>query len=113
QVVNRAITFIHQRIFHRISVEKIAEFAGVHPGYLSKIFKVSVGMVIPEYINRKKIEDSKYYLLHSNSSLSDIANMLGYCNQSYYTSLFKKFTGKTPGQYKSAYITKGNDVIEK
>jgi YesN/AraC family two-component response regulator len=106
-VVNRAITYIHQEIFHDITLEKIAEYAGVHPGYLSKIFKVSVGMIIPEYINRKKIEDSKYFLLHSNSRLSEIANMFGYCNQSYFTSLFKKYTGVTPGQYKSAYLTKG------
>ncbi|MEH7086063.1 AraC family transcriptional regulator [Neobacillus drentensis] len=104
QVVNRAITFIHQEIFHDITLEKIAEYAGVHPGYLSKIFKVSVGMIIPEYINRKKIEDSKYFLLHSNSRLSEIAHMFGYCNQSYYTSLFKKYTGITPGQYKSAQV---------
>jgi two-component system response regulator YesN len=104
QVVNRAITFIHKEILHDVSLEKIAEFAGVHPGYLSKIFKISVGMIIPKYINRKRIEDSKYFLLHSNSSLSDIAHMFGYCNQSYYTSLFKKYTGITPGQYKSTYL---------
>jgi YesN/AraC family two-component response regulator len=109
QVVNRAITYIHQEIFHDITLEKIAEYAGVHPGYLSKIFKESVGMIIPEYINRKKLEDSKYFLLHSHARLSEIANMFGYCNQSYYTSLFKKYTGMTPGQYKSAYLTNGKD----
>lgn len=112
QVVNRAITYIHQEILHEISLEKIAEYAGVHPGYLSKIFKLSVGMIIPEYINRKKIEDSKYFLLHTNSRLSDIANMFGYCNQSYYTSLFKKYTGVTPGQFKSVNLTSGNDGLE-
>jgi two-component system, response regulator YesN len=112
-VVNRAITFIHQEILHELSLDKIAEYAGVHPGYLSKIFKSSVGLIIPEYINRKKIEDSKYYLLHSNSRLSDIAQMFGYCNQSYYTVLFKKYTGMTPGQYKSTFLSKGSDSYEK
>jgi two-component system response regulator YesN len=103
-VVNRAITFIHREILQELTVEKIAEHAGVHPGYLSKVFKESVGVIIPEYINRKKIEDSKYFLLHTRSRLSDIAQMFGYCNQSYYTSLFKKYTGMTPGQYKSSFI---------
>ncbi|WP_066067958.1 helix-turn-helix domain-containing protein [Neobacillus soli] len=106
-VVNRAITYIHQEILHEITLEKMAEFAGVHPGYLSRIFKLSVGMIIPEYINRKKIEDSKYFLLHTNSRLSEIAQMFGYCNQSYYTVLFKKFSGMTPGQYKNANLSKG------
>jgi two-component system response regulator YesN len=105
-IVNRAITYIHREILQNVTLEKIAEFAGVHPGYLSKVFKESVGMIIPEYINRKKIEDSKYFLLHTSSRLSDIALMFGYCNQSYYTALFKKYIGMTPGQYKNMYIIK-------
>jgi two-component system, response regulator YesN len=113
QVVNRAITYIHQEILHELSLEKIADFAGVHPGYLSKIFKESVGIIIPEYINRKKIEDSKYFLLHTNERLSEISQMFGYCNQSYYTALFKKYTGMTPGQYKNAYLSKGKGSLEK
>jgi AraC-like DNA-binding protein len=39
--------------------------------------------------------------------------MFGYCNQSYYTVLFKKYTGMTPGQYKNAYLSKGKDSLEK
>jgi len=107
-LVNKAITYIQREIFNeKLSLEKIAEFAGIHPGYLSKVFKEAVGMIIPEYINRKKIEDSKYFLLHTDSRLGEIAQMLGYCNQSYYTSLFKKYTGMTPGQYKSSFLSKG------
>lgn len=106
-LVYKAITYIHREIFNdELSLEKISEFVGVHPGYLSKMFKESVGMIIPEYINRKKIEDSKYFLLHTNSRLGEITQMLGYCNQSYYTSLFKKYAGMTPGQYKSRFLSK-------
>jgi len=106
-LVNKAITYIHREILNNeLSLEKISEFVGVHPGYLSKVFKEAVGMIIPEYINRKKIEDSKYFLLHTNYRLSEIAHMFSYCNQSYYTSLFKKYAGMTPGQYKSNFLTK-------
>lgn len=109
-LVNKAITYIHREIFNdELSLEKISEFVGVHPGYLSKVFKEAVGMIIPEYINRKKIEDSKYFLLHTNSCLSEITQILGYCNQSYYTSLFKKYVGMTPGHYKSSFLSKAQD----
>lgn len=100
-VVNRAITFIDQEILNDFSVERIAKFAGVHPGYLSKVFKESVGITIPEYINHKRMEESKYFLLHSKLSLSDIAHLFKYCNQSYYTSLFKKYMGVTPRQFRN------------
>lgn len=106
-LINKAITYIHREILNNeLSLEKISDFAGVHPGYLSKMFKESVGMIIPEYINRRKIEDSKYFLLHTNSRLSEITQMLGYCNQSYYTFLFKKYVGVTPGQYKNSFLSK-------
>ncbi|MGJ7911200.1 helix-turn-helix domain-containing protein [Neobacillus sp. LXY-1] len=113
-LVNKAITYIYREISNnKLSLEKIAEFTGVHPGYLSKIFKESVGMIIPEFINRKKIEDSKYLLLHTKSQLSEIAQMLGYCNQSYYTLLFKKYVGMTPRQYKDSFLTKAQNSPKK
>jgi YesN/AraC family two-component response regulator len=100
-VVNKAITFIHREILHVLTLEKIAEHVNVHPSYLSKAFKKSVGMTVSEFISRKRIEESKYFLLHSDSSLSDISHLFGFCNQSYYTSLFKRYTGITPKEFRN------------
>lgn len=49
---------------------------------------------------QKKIEESKYFLLHSELSISDISNLFRFCNQSYYTALFKKYTGVTPKDFR-------------
>ncbi len=102
-VVNKAVAFIYDHIIKDISLDQIAAYAKVHPSYLSKVFKEEVGMNISEYINRKRIEESKYFLLHSDSTISDIALLFKFCNQSYYTSLFKKYTGLTPKQYRDRH----------
>jgi YesN/AraC family two-component response regulator len=102
-VVNRAITFIHEEILKDLSLEKISEQVNVHPSYLSKMFKESVGVGLIEFINRKRIEESKYFLLHSKLSLSNIAQLFKFCNQSYYTSLFKNYTAMTPKQYRDQH----------
>lgn len=102
-VVNKAIAFIHQEILNDLSLERIAEYVQVHPSYLSKVFKKEVGYSLTEYISKKRIEDSKYFLIHSNSPISDISNLFRFCNQSYYTSLFKKYTDLTPKQYRQLY----------
>jgi AraC-like DNA-binding protein len=39
-------------------------------------------------------------LEHTSSSLLDIALLFGFSDQSYYTSLFRKYNGITPGKYK-------------
>lgn len=99
-VVNKAIGYIHKEILHELSLNKISDHVGVHPSYLSKVFKKSVGISVTEFIARKRIEESKYFLLHTASSLSDIAILFGFCNQSYYTTLFKKYIGVTPKQFR-------------
>lgn len=102
-VVNRAITFIHEEILQDLSLERIAEHVGVHPSYLSKMFNECVGVSLSEFINRKRIEESKYFLLHSKLSLSNIAQLFQFCNQSYYSSLFKKYAAMTPKQYRDRH----------
>lgn len=102
-VVNRAITFIHEEILKDLSLKKISEHVNVHPNYLSKMFKESVGVNLTEFINQKRIEESKYFLLHSKLPLSNIALLFKFCNQSYYSSLFKKYTVMTPKQYRNRH----------
>lgn len=100
-IVHRALEYVHDHILKRITLKEMAQHLEVHPSYLSKVFHEEVGVPLIDYVNRKKIEASQYFLLHSNSSLSEIAQLFGYCNQSYYTKLFKKYTGLTPKQYRN------------
>lgn len=99
-IVQKAISYIHEHILHDLSLEKIASELYINPSYLSTLFKKETGTSLVEYINRKKIEESKYFLLHSDMPISSIASLFHFCNQSYYTSLFKKFTGTTPAKYR-------------
>ncbi|KAA0544895.1 AraC family transcriptional regulator [Bacillus sp. BGMRC 2118] len=100
EIIDRSIEYIQQNLFQPLTLESIAEEIQVSPNYLSTLFRKKVGVSIKEYINRKKIEESKYFLLHTGATLLDISLLLGYCNQSYYTSLFKKYIGITPKQFK-------------
>lgn len=100
EIVDRAVHYIHDHILQPMTLEEIAKETNVSPNYLSSLFHEVVGFHLKEYINRKKVEESKYFLEHTDSSLLDIALLFGFCNQSYYTSLFKKFHGVTPKQFK-------------
>lgn len=102
-VVNKAISYISKEILNDLTLERIAEEVKVHPSYLSKVFKAEVSLPLTEFINRRKVEESKFFLLHGNTSISDIALLFRFCNQSYYTSLFKKYTGVTPKMYRDRY----------
>ena len=99
-LVQKTISYVHKHILDDLSLEKIASELFINPSYLSSIFKKETGTTLVEYINRKKIEESKYFLSHSELPISNIASLFHFCNQSYYTSLFKRFTGTTPARFR-------------
>lgn len=101
-IVNLSVYYIREHIFQDLTLGAIARHVGVHPGYLSDRFKRETGMGITEFINRRKIEESKSILAHSNQSISEISFMFKFCSQSYYTQLFKKYTGLTPKAFRSS-----------
>lgn len=102
--INAAIQFIYNNIFNLISLEDISQHVSLSPNYLSSKFKNEVGMAMSDFINKTKVEESKFLLIHSNTKISDIAYIFNFCNQSYYTKVFKKHTGFTPNEYKKLTV---------
>jgi YesN/AraC family two-component response regulator len=103
-VVNLAIRYIREHIFEELTLQKIAVVLRVHPSYLSDRFKRETGSSITTFINRRKIEESKHLLIHTNQSISEIAFTFKFCNQSYYTKLFKDLTGMTPREFRTSGV---------
>lgn len=98
--IDAAIQFIYNNIFNHVTLEDISRHVLLSPNYLSSKFKNEVGMAMSDFINKTKVEESKFLLIHSNTKISDIAYIFNFCNQSYYTKVFKKYTGFTPNEYK-------------
>ncbi len=100
-VIIKAINFIQNNILKPIKLEDIASHVFLSPNYLSTKFKEETKISLADYINKTKIEESKYLLLYSNTSISDIALTFNFCNQSYYTNLFKKYNQFTPKEFRN------------
>ncbi|MDO7905522.1 helix-turn-helix domain-containing protein [Paenibacillus sp. JX-17] len=93
--------YIFSHIYDDLSLQKLGEATGLHPGYLSRRFKKEVGTGLTDYIRQERVEEAKRLLRLSDYSLSDICSLLNFNDQSYFTKAFKKVTGITPGQYRS------------
>lgn len=99
--VNQVIEYIDQEIESAMTVEGLAKKFEVSTSHLSRIFRENTGVTLVEYINIKKVEESQYYLRFSDKKINEISNYFNFCNQSYYTRTFKKYTGKTPKRFRS------------
>ena len=82
-------------------MDDISSYVYLSKSYLSKIFKDEMKCTITNYINSVRVEKSKQLLADSSLSLADIAYFVGFEDQSYYTKVFKKITGVSPGKYKN------------
>jgi AraC-like DNA-binding protein len=90
-----------------LSLKEISEGLHIHPAYVSREFsKYFNNLSFGEYIRKLRIEKA-IDLLHSpNHSLSEIAYLTGFSDQSHFTRIFKKNTGKSPSEYRKSLLKK-------
>ncbi len=86
-----------------LSLKEISEGLEIHPAYISREFsKYFDNLSFGEYIRKLRIEKA-IDLLHTTShSLSEIAYLTGFSDQSHFTRIFKRHTGKNPSDYRKS-----------
>jgi len=98
--LERVIGYADKHIREKISVERLAGVACLHPEYFSKWF-ISLTSERPiDYINRKKIEETQRQLIYSEDTVEMIALKTGFYNHSHFIKTFRRFLGITPAQYR-------------
>ncbi len=98
--IHGAMQYIREHYRDKISLEETAAHVNLSPSYLSKVFKKELDLNFNTYLNQVRVEKSKNYLLNSDVPLIDIAGMCGFEDQSYFSKVFKKFTGTSPGKFR-------------
>jgi len=100
EVIKKAFAYISQNYSSSLSLEAVANHVHLNPAYFSTIFKESSGSSFKEYLNMVRIEESKHLLANTDYSIINIAIATGFEDQSYFSKVFKKYTGLTPKQYR-------------
>ncbi|WP_301108515.1 AraC family transcriptional regulator [Sporosarcina sp.] len=98
--VNGVIEYINENLEEQLVVEEIAKLFNVSTSHLSRIFRECTGVTLVEFITIRKIEEVQYYLRFTDQKIADIAERFHFCNQSYFTRVFKKYTGLTPRRFR-------------
>lgn len=93
------IDYICENLHTRITINTLSDIVKLNKSYLSRLFKKEVGKTISDYIQDKKIETAQNMLIYSDFSPAQIASILAFPNQSYFTEIFHKKTGMTPKNY--------------
>ena len=100
QSVIESIGYIKDNLCRKLSVESIAQQAGFSKYYFLRLFKRVTGCTVVQYVNLLRCETAKELLRDRNHTVKETALACGFDNLSYFTSVFKKYTGYLPGVYK-------------
>ncbi|MDQ6421662.1 response regulator [Paenibacillus sp. LHD-117] len=98
------VAYLDEHYFEDIGLIDIATRYHLDPSYLSRQFKAATGENFIEYVTRKRMEKACELLREPDRKINDIAELVGYENQRYFSQVFKKFTGATPTEYRESPV---------
>ncbi len=101
-IVEKAITFMRQHLHEDLSREAVARRAGASPGRLSKRLRDQTGRSFIELLRDLRVEEAARLLVESDDTIADIAHRCGFCDQSYFTRVFRTARGATPIAYRAS-----------
>lgn len=100
-VIKAAVSYIRVNLINSITITKLAAILNINQTYLSKLFKKHMGDSVSTYITKLKIEKAKERLQLTDCSLATISEELNFSSQPHFQSIFKKYTGLTPKEYRN------------
>lgn len=103
QLATQAANYVHKHLSDSITVADIAGALYLSRSQLSARFKKETGMTLVDFIQKEKTEEAKRLLRYSDKSLTAISSYLGFSSQSHFSRVFKKYTNRTPGEYREKY----------
>lgn len=101
-VIYRAVDYVRKNYMNKVTLEETAAHVYLSPAYFSRVFKEEMGENFNSYVNLIRIEAAKKLLLNEKVALVDISSLVGFEGQSYFSKVFKKMTGLTPGRFRES-----------
>jgi two-component system response regulator YesN len=98
--VRRAIAIMETNDALEMTINDIADSMELNSNYLSHLFKIQTGKTAIEYLTEIRIRKAKELLLSTNLKSYAIARTVGYADSQYFSQVFKRSTGMSPGQFR-------------
>lgn len=101
-IIAKACAYIGDNLEKNISLDQLAEYLGVSPFYLSKLFKEEKGENYISYLTTCRLEKAKRLLQNDSLIIKEITAQTGYNDQNYFSKLFKQKYGMTPSEFRDS-----------
>ena len=109
QIIQSVKIYIAKNLSEKTDWAEVSRQHGVSYSKLRKEFKVYVDMSLGQYQLQLRINQAKLMLSQTMEPMKSIAISLGFQNEYYFNTIFKRKTGIAPGAYRNS--SKGRAVV--
>ena len=95
----KALIFMENHFADQLSSEDVANAVGISVSHLRLLFKQQYGVSLMQKLNQIRVRRAKELLSSGMFTLAEVASACGFQNEYYFSRVFKKFTGISPGKY--------------
>ncbi len=99
-LVQRICGYLARNYNQKLSIPTLCKLFNISPRHLSRLFKQETGKTIVEMVHGIRIEKAKTLLIESDEKVINIALRVGYDDPAFFSRLFRRITGVSPGRYK-------------
>lgn len=103
QPLREALSFISNRLPENITMDMLAEHAGVSLYHLSHLFGQTLGLSFSDYNAILRINAARRMLVQTDRSVTEIAQRCGYANNRTFNRNFIRVAGVTPSEYRDSH----------
>jgi AraC family transcriptional regulator len=105
--LTRATAFLQCHYRNGLSMDEVAEVAGVHPAHLAAVFRRVHRVSLGQYVRRLRVTWAAEQLLATDAPIAAVALEAGFSDQAHLTRWFRRETGFTPAAYRRSRGRKG------
>ena len=103
KLVTDVSNYVQHHLSEPINVEALAKSLFLSRTYLAAKFKKESGTTLTDFILKEKVEEAKRLLRYTDKHATAIAAYLGFSSQSHFANVFKKYTNKSPNEYRKIH----------
>ena len=93
------VRYVHHNYFRKLTLKEMANIMGLSEDYIGKVFKKETGEKFTYFVNKVRLERAKELLLHSDLSITNIAEIVGFSDVYYFSKVMKQYEGVSPSQW--------------
>jgi len=96
-------SYVESHFNEKIQVGRAARVCAMSESHFINFFKDTTGQSFVSYLNHYRVERAQQLLASTDRSLTDIGVEVGFCDQSYFGMVFRRFAGMTPSSYRRQF----------